>query len=96
MASKDPEERVLVAQIAARSRWAKTQDRTQATARARGGLRARFEREADPDGVLTPTELDYRVDQLMRAHMLRMSLKAKQGRRKAREADLAAQEAQRP
>jgi hypothetical protein len=42
----------VIARIAAAERWARTSDRAAATEPARRGLRARFEREADPDGVL--------------------------------------------
>lgn len=83
MPSRSPEERTLVAKIAAAERWGRTADRQQATAPARSGLRAKFEREVDPDGLLTPDERARRADSLMRAHMLRMSLKAKASRRKA-------------
>ena len=44
----------MIARIAAAERWARTSDRTAATEPARRGLRARFEREADPDGCSTP------------------------------------------
>ena len=81
MPSRDPESRVLVAQIAAAERWGRTTDRTAATAPARAGLRAKFAREVDPDSTLDPVELERRVDSLMRAHMLRMSLAAKAARR---------------
>ncbi len=46
----------MAAKIAAHSRWARTTDRTEATAPARAGLDARFEREVDPDRVMTPEE----------------------------------------
>lgn len=72
--------RVLAAQIAAAERWGRTADRTAATAPARAGLRAKFAREVDPEGRLSPAEVERRVDSLMRAHMLRMSLKARQSR----------------
>lgn len=75
-------DRVLVARIAAAERWARTSDRTQATAPARRGLTAKFEREADPDGVLTPEERARRADLLMRAHMLRMARRSAQARRR--------------
>lgn len=84
--SSTPAERSTQAQIAALTRWGTTGDRSAATTAARRGLRARFEREADPDGTLTPDELERRVDALQRAHMLRMSLKAQKARREAREA----------
>jgi hypothetical protein len=83
MPARDPESRSIVAQIAAAERWGRTTDRTAATAPARAGLRAKFVREVDPEGALEPAELERRVDSLMRAHMLRMSLKAKTSRRKA-------------
>ena len=75
-------DRVLVARIAAAERWARTSDRTQATAPARRGLTAKFEREADPDGVLPPEERTRRADLLMRAHMLRMARRSAQARRR--------------
>jgi len=74
-------DRVLIARIAAAERWGRTSDRSSATVPARRGLRARFEREADPDGTLVPAERVRRADHLMRAHMLRMSRVAAQGRR---------------
>ena len=86
MPARLAEDRVLAARIAAAERWGRTADRAAATEPARDGLRARFEREADPDGTLSPDERARRADHLMRAHMLRMSLKAKNARRKTREA----------
>lgn len=84
--AQTPEERALSARIAASERWAKTRDRNSATAPARAGLRAKFAREVDPDGTLPPAELEERIGQMMRAHMLRMTLAAKRARRHAREA----------
>ena len=49
-------DRAVIARIAAAERWARTSDRAAATEPARRGLRARFEREADPDGVLDAAE----------------------------------------
>jgi hypothetical protein len=46
-------------------------------------LRAKFAREIDPSGHLPAAELERRIDQLVRAHMLRMSLKAKAARKKS-------------
>ena len=68
MAARTPEDRSLVAQIAAAERWGRTTDRTAATAPARAGLRAKFAREVDPTATLDPAEVDRRVEQLMRAH----------------------------
>jgi hypothetical protein len=81
MASTDPDERALIARIAAAERWARTGDRKAATANARAALRARFERQADPDGVLPPDERGRRADALQQAHMLRMSLAARKARK---------------
>jgi hypothetical protein len=55
-AERTPSERSLAARIAAADRWGRVLDRTAATAPARRGLRAKFEREADPDGVLSTDE----------------------------------------
>jgi hypothetical protein len=77
------DDRVLIARIAAAERWGRTSDRTAATEPARRGLRAKFEREADPDGLLSAQERARRADQLMQAHMLRMSRAAAQARRRA-------------
>jgi hypothetical protein len=77
------DDRVLIARIAAAERWGHTGDRTAATEPARRGLRAKFERKADPDGALSAQERTRRADQLMQAHMLRMSRTAAQARRRA-------------
>lgn len=75
-------DRVLIARIAAAERWGRTADRAAATEPARRGLQAKFEREADPHGALSPQERARRADQLMRSHMLRMSRAAAQARRR--------------
>ena len=85
MPARTKNERVLVARIAAAERWGHTADRAAATAPARAGLRARFEHEADPTGSLPPERRAQLADQLMTAHMARMSLRAAQARRKAKE-----------
>lgn len=84
MASPDPRDRALIARIAAIERWGRTVDRAAATAPGRDGLRARFLREADPDGVLPSHERERRADELMRAHMLRLARRSAQVRRKKR------------
>ena len=63
----------MIARIAAAERWGRTVDRRAATEPARRGLRAKFEREADPDGVLDPTERTRRAQALLTAHMLRLA-----------------------
>ena len=84
MAAKDPATRVRAAQAAALTRWGRlgsADDRFEATKPARAGKMARFEREADPDGRLTPAERARAAEQLQRAHMIRMSLRAAKVRR---------------
>jgi hypothetical protein len=73
-------DRSLAARIAAAERWGRAKDRSAETLPARTGLLRKFEREADPDGDLSPQELERRVASLMQAHMLRMSLAAKRAR----------------
>jgi hypothetical protein len=66
-------DRAVIARIASAERWARTSDRTAATEPARRGLRAKFEREADPEGTLDPAERVRRADALLTAHMLRLA-----------------------
>lgn len=44
--------------------------------------RARFEQQADPDGVLSDEERARRADLLMRAHMLRLAAASAKARRR--------------
>ncbi|MFD0595046.1 hypothetical protein ACFQZ4_23965 [Catellatospora coxensis] len=44
------------------------------------GMRARFAREIDPDGVLAPADLAKRVDAAVRAHMTRIAMKSRAAR----------------
>jgi hypothetical protein len=78
-------DRAVIARIAAAERWARTSDRAAATEPARRGLRARFEREADPAGVLDAAERARRAHALMTAHMLRLARASAQARRSATE-----------
>ncbi len=45
------------------------------------GLRRRFEREADPAGVLQPAERERRADALRRLHFARLALASAKARR---------------
>ena len=78
-----PEERSLRAQMAAHLRWASVEDRREATRAAREAAASRFERQVDPDGVLSLTERAIRAEHAQKAHMLRMSIAAKAARRRA-------------
>jgi hypothetical protein len=72
--------------IAAHERWAHTSDRAAATAAARRGLDARFEREVDPNGELDPAERARRVESQRKAYFTRLALLSARSRRAAREA----------
>ncbi|SDY35538.1 hypothetical protein SAMN05661080_03195 [Modestobacter sp. DSM 44400] len=78
------QDRTLIARIAAAERWARTPNRVAATEPARRGLRARFEREADPEGILDVTERARRADALFTAHMLRLARASAKARRSSR------------
>lgn len=81
MPARDARTRVLLAKVAAAERWAHTPDRVAATAPARRGLRAKFERQVlDADPHVDGPELSRRADQLLRAHMLRLSLRSARSR----------------
>lgn len=77
-----PEQRSMRARIAAHAKHAKT-DPHEATAKARAAFEARFEREADPDGVLDPAERARRAAHLQSQHMARLAFASSKARRKA-------------
>ncbi len=83
MAAVDPTVRAVAARVAALTRWSKVDNPSAATAPARRGLIAKFEREVDPDGELNPAERSKRVERAQLAHMNRMSLAAAAKRRAA-------------
>lgn len=71
--------------IGAYESWARTPDRTARTWPARKAALERFEREVDPDWVLTPQERAKRAEWARKAHMQRLAMKsaAARQRRKA-------------
>lgn len=73
-------QRRMVASIAANARWATEPDRTAATQKARDGRLAKFERQVDPNGELTPTERRTRALAARRADMKRLALRSAQRR----------------
>ncbi|BBY21296.1 hypothetical protein [Mycobacterium stomatepiae] len=78
-------ERSLRGRIGAYTRWANTGDRYTATRAMREGFYAKFEREVDPEGKLTPGERAKRAEYARKAHMQRMALKSAQVRRRRRQ-----------
>lgn len=78
-----PEQRSLHARIAAHSRWGQTDDTVAATAKARAAAEGRFERQADPEGVLSPDVRARKASNLRTAFYLKLSaagVKARQRR----------------
>lgn len=84
-----PGEHRINGEIGALERWGKTTaaEREVATRAARKGQWKRFERLADPEGVMSEADRIEAAGRLQRAHMLRMSRAAAKARsRKARKA----------
>lgn len=85
-ASLSPAQRQLAASVGSLTNWSRRatdEQRREATAPARNGMRAKWAREADPDGTLSPAELDRAIDALQRAHMKRMALASAKSRARA-------------
>jgi hypothetical protein len=80
MPAKDPEERKLIARVAAQTQWAKCPDRAARTEAARAALWQRFLDEVDPDGVLDPNERERRALHARKAYYTRIALKSRQSR----------------
>ncbi len=74
------------ATIASHESWARTEDRAARTAPARKAMLARFERQVDPAGVLTPAERARRAEHARKAYYARLALKSAKSRRRAAEA----------
>jgi hypothetical protein len=61
--------------------WANTADPTARTAPARRAFMERFEREVDPDGVLTPEDRARRAEHARKAYFQRLALASVKARR---------------
>ena len=75
-------DRSLIARLAAHESWAKTADPSTRTAPARHALLHRFERQVDPEGVLSPEERARRAGHARKAYFARLALLSAQARRK--------------
>jgi hypothetical protein len=73
-----PAERARIAALTRHGRG----DTRDAVRPAREAFMARFEQEADPEGLLEPTERAARAQRLLRAHMLRLAAKSAENRRR--------------
>jgi len=80
-----PAERSLRARIAAHAMHARN-DPVEITAKARAAFLAKFERQADPEGVLPPEERRRRAEHLRSAHFARLALASAKARRTRRPA----------
>jgi len=77
--SLTPQQRVLRARLAAHHLHA-TRDSREVTRPARQAFLSRFDREVDPDGLLTPAERTRRATQARKAYFTGRSLKASKAR----------------
>lgn len=75
-------ERTLAARIAAHASWAATPDREVRTRPARVAFLARFERQVDPDDLLSPEERHLRAESARRAYFQGLALKSARTRRR--------------
>lgn len=75
-------DRSLIARLAAHESWANTADPSARTAPARRAMLNRFERQIDPDGVLSPAERARRAGHARKAYFARLALRSAQARRK--------------
>lgn len=79
-----PEQRSLRARMAAHSLHARVANPAAHTAPARRAFLNRFEREVDPDGVLTPEERARRAEHARKAYFLKLALASAAARRRRR------------
>jgi hypothetical protein len=75
-------DRSLIARLAAHESWANTADPSARTAPARRALLDRFEREVDPDSLLSPAERARRAGHARKAYFARLALRSAQTRRR--------------
>lgn len=76
-AALSPAQRALAASLGSLTKWSRQtspEARRAGTSAARATRRRNLELQADPDGVLSPEELDAAVSRLQKAHFRRMAL----------------------
>lgn len=74
-------DRSLIARLAAHESWARTADPSARTEPARRAMLDRFERQVDPEGVLSPEERARRAGHARKAYSTRLALRSAQARR---------------
>lgn len=82
MSEKDPI-KSMTARLAAHESWARTENRSARTAKARAALLAKFEQEVDPRGILSSEERARRAEHARKAYYTRLALKSAKARRDA-------------
>jgi len=82
--SLTPAERTLRARMAAHTLHARVADPAAHTAPARRAFLDRFEREVDPDGVLSVAERTRRAKHARKAYFARLALSSARARRERR------------
>jgi hypothetical protein len=82
--SSEKSRRVLQARMAAHALHAKVTDPTAHTAPAREVFLSRFEREVDPDGVLSPQERARRAEHAKKAYFLSLAAASRKARTEKR------------
>jgi hypothetical protein len=81
-----PAERAMHSRAASHARWAHEGDRTAATAPARAGMQARFEKQVDPDGLLDPVERAKRAESARKAYFADLTRRSIAARRRKKTA----------
>lgn len=79
--SLTPAERSLRARLAVHTSWANTTDRRKRTSNGTAAFLARFERQVDPDGVMSPADRAKAVESAKSAYFAGLALKASKARR---------------
>jgi len=72
----------LAGRLGAHVSWAQTEDRSARTAPARQAFLDRFERQVDPDGVLSVQERGIRAEHARKAYFTRLALLSAKARRR--------------
>jgi hypothetical protein len=83
-----PQQRSRRARIAAHASWAATTDRTARTAAGTAAFCERFERQVDPDGVLSPEQRAEQGRHTRIAYMLQLAERSAKARERRRSPDL--------
>ncbi|GAA1029795.1 hypothetical protein GCM10009565_62450 [Amycolatopsis albidoflavus] len=76
-----PAQRTTRAKIAAHTSWANTTDRAARTASARKAAQDRFEKQVDPDGVLSPRQRAIQAESARKAYFSALALRSARARR---------------